>query len=49
MNQVYAAQSQNTLDAAQAGEITQCIRALPKTFPEERVQNVTREIAALLS
>lgn len=36
------------IDAAQSGEITQCIRALPTTFREERVQGVSREIAALL-
>lgn len=49
MDQVYAADSQNvSLDAAQLGEITQCLRALPSTFKEERVQDVTREITALL-
>lgn len=48
-NTVYAADSQNvSLDAAQLGEITQCLRALPSTFKEERVQDVTREITALL-
>ncbi|KAF5380915.1 hypothetical protein D9615_004162 [Tricholomella constricta] len=49
-NLIHTAKAQNALlDAGQSGEIVQCIRALPTSFPEERVQNVTREIAALLS
>ncbi|KAF8077719.1 phospholipase A-2-activating protein [Lyophyllum atratum] len=48
-NLIHAGNAQTLLDAPQSGEIVQCIRALPATFPEERVQNITREIAALLS
>ncbi|PPR06426.1 hypothetical protein CVT26_004838 [Gymnopilus dilepis] len=38
----------NGLSAAQVGEISQCLQALPKRFTEARVQNVCNEIAALL-
>ncbi|KAG6909638.1 hypothetical protein DXG01_016420 [Tephrocybe rancida] len=48
-NLLLASKAQNLLDAGQSGELAQCIRALPTIFPEERVQNVTREIAALVS
>ncbi|KAG6833074.1 hypothetical protein H0H87_011819 [Tephrocybe sp. NHM501043] len=48
-NILHASKAQNLLDAGQSGELVQCIRALPTTFPEERVQNVTQEIAALVS
>ncbi|KAG6853915.1 hypothetical protein C0991_012584 [Blastosporella zonata] len=48
-NLIHASKAQNLLDAGQSGELIQCIRALPTTFPEERVQNITREIAALVS
>ncbi|KAF9469300.1 phospholipase A-2-activating protein [Collybia nuda] len=48
-NTIHAANAKNTfVGAAQAGEITQCIRALPTTFREERIQGVSREISALL-
>ncbi|KAG5638990.1 hypothetical protein H0H81_008211 [Sphagnurus paluster] len=48
-NLIHIAKNQKTLlDASKAGEIIQCVRALPKIFPEERVQNVTREIVALV-
>ncbi|KAF4576303.1 hypothetical protein EYR36_004280 [Pleurotus pulmonarius] len=34
--------------AAQAGEIKQCLQALPASFPEDRIRNITREIGSLL-
>ncbi|KAG5643225.1 hypothetical protein DXG03_001309 [Asterophora parasitica] len=49
-NLVHTAKAQNALlDVGQSGKIVQRIRALPSTFPEERVQNITREIVALVS
>ncbi|KAF5330954.1 hypothetical protein D9619_005411 [Psilocybe cf. subviscida] len=38
----------DTLDAAQRGEINQCLRSLPRTFPDARVKNICTEIADLL-
>ncbi|KAF8912027.1 phospholipase A-2-activating protein [Gymnopilus junonius] len=38
----------NKLSAAQAGEISQCLQALPSRFTEARVKNVCIEIGALL-
>ncbi|GLB34723.1 putative PFU (PLAA family ubiquitin binding) [Lyophyllum shimeji] len=49
-NLIYTAKAQDKLlDGPQAGEIAQCLGALPVTFPEERVQNVSREIGALMA
>ncbi|RDB21127.1 Phospholipase A-2-activating protein [Hypsizygus marmoreus] len=49
-NIVYAAKTKTTLlDTPQVREIIQCVRALPTIFKEERVQNITQEITALLS
>ncbi|KAG6828591.1 hypothetical protein H0H92_007381 [Tricholoma furcatifolium] len=48
-NLIHVSKTINLLDATQSGEIVQCIRALPNTFSEDRVQNVTREISALIS
>jgi len=48
-NVAHAAKSANTpLSAAQAGEIAQCLQALPARFQEARVKNVCVEIGVLV-
>lgn len=47
--QLHSSRSQTSpLDGAQSGQVGNCLRALPKTFPDERIQAVTKEIIALL-
>ncbi|KAF9014025.1 phospholipase A-2-activating protein [Cyathus striatus] len=48
-NVLYAGKSSgSSVDKARSGEILQCIRALPTTFPEDRVRTVSSEIEWLL-
>ncbi|KDR73567.1 hypothetical protein GALMADRAFT_72349 [Galerina marginata CBS 339.88] len=47
-NVVPAKTTNTTLTAAQAGEIAQCLQALPARFQEARVKNVCIEIGALV-
>ncbi|KAF8965289.1 phospholipase A-2-activating protein [Flammula alnicola] len=47
-NIAHAAKTRQSLSAAQKGEIGQCLRSLPVTFPDVRVKNVCAEISALI-
>ncbi|KAG6868823.1 hypothetical protein C0993_009705 [Termitomyces sp. T159_Od127] len=48
-NFIYASKARKLLNVGQSGELVARIHKLPTTFPEERVQNVIQEIAALVS
>ncbi|KAF8891244.1 phospholipase A-2-activating protein [Infundibulicybe gibba] len=45
---VAAKEHDRPLSGSQSGETSQCTHALPTSFPEERIRNITREISALL-
>ncbi|KAL0946556.1 hypothetical protein HGRIS_012761 [Hohenbuehelia grisea] len=48
-NMAHAAQKhEGSIPESELGEIKQCLQALPKTFPEERVRSVSQEISTLL-
>ncbi|KAF8197500.1 phospholipase A-2-activating protein [Pholiota molesta] len=47
-NIAHASKNTQSLSAPQKGEINQCLRSLPTTFPDPRVKNVCAEISALI-
>ncbi|KAF9484697.1 phospholipase A-2-activating protein [Pholiota conissans] len=47
-NIAYTAKTSQSLSAVQTGEIAQCLRSLPTTFPDPRVKNVCTEIGELI-